>query len=260
MAEPVICFGQQPCGIFPNRFLFAKIKTARRLREELGAGRIVFFLHDSDHDYRETYAAMTNRHTGKEERINIEVASKLQKLFSPLYCKRIADGWREKTLRRLPNLVDSPLVEAFEQVEAERVADFCLGMYREMGLLVGIEVARSSDPGFREKAIEVNDYFVDTEYKGETVRARRMEDRFCLHKGGDKYIEVPVERVEKWQISPARDTRMAWMQSVIRCTHYVAGESEMKYLRQKDTPEVKFVQRERIERASEAYTEHEHEW
>jgi len=44
--QPVICFGQQPCGFFPKRFLAAKIQTARRLQQEIG-GEIVFFLHDS---------------------------------------------------------------------------------------------------------------------------------------------------------------------------------------------------------------------
>jgi hypothetical protein len=42
MNAPVICFGQQPCGFFPKRFLFAKIQTARRLQKESG-GEIVFF-------------------------------------------------------------------------------------------------------------------------------------------------------------------------------------------------------------------------
>ena len=53
MDYPIICFGQQPCGFFPKRFLFAKIITARRLQKEIG-GEIVFFFHDSDHDPRET--------------------------------------------------------------------------------------------------------------------------------------------------------------------------------------------------------------
>ena len=53
MTAPVICFGQQPCGFFPRRFLAAKIAAARRLRSEIG-GEIVFFFHDSDHDPRET--------------------------------------------------------------------------------------------------------------------------------------------------------------------------------------------------------------
>ena len=47
MSEPIICFGQQPCGFFPKRFLYAKIETARRLQKEIG-GEIVFFFHDSD--------------------------------------------------------------------------------------------------------------------------------------------------------------------------------------------------------------------
>ena len=34
--EPVIAFGQQPCGFFPRRFLVAKIHTARRLQAEMG--------------------------------------------------------------------------------------------------------------------------------------------------------------------------------------------------------------------------------
>ena len=52
-ASPIICFGQQPCGFFPRRFLWAKVQTARRLQQEIG-GEIVYFFHDSDHDPRET--------------------------------------------------------------------------------------------------------------------------------------------------------------------------------------------------------------
>jgi hypothetical protein len=63
MSEPVICFGQQPCGFFPKRFLVAKLTAARRLRERIG-GRIVWFFHDSDHDYRETTTPLRDRQTG----------------------------------------------------------------------------------------------------------------------------------------------------------------------------------------------------
>jgi len=42
---PIICFGQQPCGFFPKRFLVAKIQTARKLQREIG-GEIIFFFHD----------------------------------------------------------------------------------------------------------------------------------------------------------------------------------------------------------------------
>ncbi len=55
------------------------------------------------------------------------------------------------------------------------------------------------------------------------------------------------------QISPTRDTRLRWMQSVIRCTHYVAGAGEMKYLKTDEAPEVQFVQRDEISESDCAY-------
>jgi hypothetical protein len=60
---------------------------------------------------------------------------------------------------------------------------------------------------------------------------------------------------EKEQVSPARDTRLQWMQSVIHCTHYVTGASEQAYLRTEDAPEIAYVRREDIERSDEAFTE-----
>jgi hypothetical protein len=45
------------------------------------------------------------------------------------------------------------------------------------------------------------------------------------------------------------------MQSVIRCTHYVAGASEQHYINKADAPEVKFVRREEISDSGKAYTE-----
>lgn len=259
MQDPVICFGQQPCGIFPNRFVFAKIKTARRLQSEIG-GRIVFFLHDSDHDSRETNVALTNRHTGKIERINFEVSNVIQKRYSPLYCKTIRPGWKEKTRRCLPNLVGPKLVDIFASVETDKVTEFCLEMYRKMGLLDEVEVVRSSDPALREKAIDIDDYFLDTAYEGEIVRARFREGRYYLYKGGDRYIEVEAGKAKKSKISPTRDTRLRWMQSVIHCTHYVAGEGEIQYLNKEEAPEIEYVQRDAIDRSGEAYAEIEHEW
>jgi hypothetical protein len=92
-------------------------------------------------------------------------------------------------------------------------------------------------------------------YEGEIVRARYVQGQLLLHKGGDVYETCPPVPFVKKQISPARDTRLKWMQSVVRCTHYVAGASEQDYLRVADTPEINFVRRETIERADEAYTE-----
>jgi hypothetical protein len=259
MSEPVICFGQQPCGIFPNRFVFAKIKTARRMKAKMG-GRIIFFLHDSDHDYRETCSKLTNRHTNQIEPVNFDFSNKIQKLYSPLYCKTIKPDWKEKTRRCLPNLVEPELVEIFTDIETDNVTEYCIEMYRGMGLLEGIELVRSSDPQLREKAIDVDDYFADLPYEDEIVRARIRDGGYFLHKGGDNFFEIPTGEVQKSQISPTRDTRLRWMQSVVSCTHYIAGEGEIQYLNTEDAPEIEFVKRDFIDRSGEAYAEIDHEW
>src|SRR5208337_2348218 len=144
MTSPVICFGQQPCGFFPKRFLFAKIQTARRLRTEIG-GEIVFFCHDSDHDPRETQTILRHRKTNEPAKLNFAFKNRIQRKFSPLYLKHIAPDWQDKTALRLPNYVGHPLIAVFKKVSAASVADFCLEMYCGMGLLEAIRVVRSSD-------------------------------------------------------------------------------------------------------------------
>ena len=251
---PVIAFGQQPCGFFPVRFLVAKIRTARRLQTELG-GRIVFFCHDSDHDPRETRTILRHRTSGHIAHLNFAVASKLQRKFSPLYAKRIAPDWHARTLAQLPNYVDGRLSAVFRATTAETVADFCLAMYRRMGLLDGIDVVRSSDPDVRRRACDVSDFFVDVPHEGEVVRARVRAGALVLHAGGDAFVTLPAVAFDKAQISPTRDTRLAWMQSAIRCTHYVTGASEQAYLHPEEAPGVTFVRREEIDRFDEAYVE-----
>ncbi len=253
MSSPIICFGQQPCGIFPRRFLFAKILTARRLQREIG-GEIVFFFHDSDHDPRETVTILQDRRSGHEARLNFEFANKVQKQFSPLYAKRVLPEWPAKMARQLPCYVSAKMVAAFKAVNAANVADFCLDMYRRMGLLEGVRIARSSDLEFRRQAAPVDDYFVDVQHEGEIVRARRAGERLLLHKGADRFIELPWQgEPAAEQISPTRDTRLRWMQSVIRCTHYVAGAGEMQYLNQADAPEIQYVTRDAISESDHAY-------
>ncbi|HSV13616.1 MAG TPA: hypothetical protein VLI90_05115, partial [Tepidisphaeraceae bacterium] len=122
---PIICFGQQPCGIFPKRFLYAKIATARRLQQEIG-GEVVFFYHDSDHDPRETKTILRHRKNSEAFAINFTFENKLQRKYSPLYLKRVMRDWREKTAIQLPAYVDRCWVEAFKQTDAANVADFCL--------------------------------------------------------------------------------------------------------------------------------------
>jgi hypothetical protein len=254
MNNPVICFGQQPCGIFPRRFLFAKIQTARRLQAEIG-GEIVFFFHDSDHDPRETKTILRHHKSGEPLAINFTFANKLQRKYSPLYLKRVLADWHAKTAIQLPAFVDKPWVEAFKTVPLTTVSCFCLEMYRRMGLLEGIRIARSSDPAFRRAACDIPDFYVDVEYQGEIVRARHTPDALILHAGGDQYLSLPKVDFAREDISPARDTRLKWMQSVIHCTHYVSGASEQDYLRIEDAPEITYVKREIIDRAEEAYVD-----
>ncbi len=252
MSSPRICFGQQPCGIFPRRFLFAKMQTARRLQKEIG-GEIVFFYHDSDHDPRETTTILRDQHTGKERRLNFIFANQLQKLFSPLFAKRVLAESKRNLSAQLPQCVPAALVNHFNSIAAENVAEFCLEMYRRLDLLESIRVMRSSDKSFRERAVAIDDYFVDVKYEGELVRARRGNGCLLLHKGGDNYIRLPDEQFCPAQISPTRDTRLRWMQSVIQCTHYVAGAGEMKYLKQEEAPGVQFVTRDEISESDRAY-------
>src|SRR4051812_25067547 len=127
-SNPIICFGQQPCGFFPRRFLFAKFKTARRLQQEIG-GEIVFFFHDSDHDPRETQTILHHRQTGAEAQLNFTFENKLQRKYSPLFLKRVMSDWQANTARQLPAYVPACWVDAFKKTQAMNVADFCLEMY-----------------------------------------------------------------------------------------------------------------------------------
>ena len=254
MDHPIICFGQQPCGFFPKRYLVAKIFTARRLQKEIG-GEIAFFFHDSDHDPRETSTILRDKRSHHEVALNFQFQNRIQKQFSPLYAKHVLPQWQEKTARQLPNCVSSPLVAHFKEIKRSNVAEFCLDMYTRMGLLEGVRVVRSSTPEFRARAAAVPDYFVDVRYEGEVVRARYRDGKFLLHKGGDRFLEIPGEEFGPEQISPTRDTRFRWMQSVMRCTHYIAGASEQDYINKADAPDVKFIEREEISDSGKAYTE-----
>jgi hypothetical protein len=153
----------------------------------------------------------------------------------------------------MPRFVGPKLVDVFAAVRAETSADFCLEMYRRLGLLDGIEIVRSGDPEVRRRAIDVDDYFVDVSYEGELVRARRTGNKLTLHRGGDEYLEVPFTEPEKARISPARDTRLRWMQSVVHCTHYVAGAGEAQYVKREETPEISFVERDAVERSHDSW-------
>ena len=255
MSGPVICFGQQPCGFFPRRYLYAKVATARRLQAEIG-GEIVFFYHDSDHDPRETQTTLRHRKSGEPATLNFTFANKVQRKWSPLFAKRIPADWLANTARQLPVYVGPHCVEVFKQVRADNVADFCLAMYHGLSLLEGIRLVRSGDPAVRRAACDITDFFVDVTHQGEIVRARCLPDRSLgLHEGGESYVTLPSADCSKAQISPTRDSRLRWMQSVIHCTHYIAGAGEQAYLNKADAPEINFLTRDPIDRSDEAWTE-----
>jgi len=254
MSAPVICFGQQPCGVFPRRFLYAKFVTARRLQREIG-GEIVFFYHDSDHDPRETQTTLRHARTGEPQTLNFTFTNKLQRKFSPLFAKRIPADWQPNMARTLGAFVSPVALDAFRAVRADNVADFCLELYRAQGLLEGVRVVRSGDRAVREAACDIADCFVDVPHEGELVRARLLDGQLKLHEGGNSYVTLPAQPFAKHQVSPTRDSRLRWMQSVIGCTHYIAGAGEQTYLNTADAPEITFVPRDPIDRSDEAWPE-----
>ncbi|MDD4989491.1 MAG: hypothetical protein PHV42_03640 [Candidatus Pacebacteria bacterium] len=252
-STPIICFGQQPCGFFPKRFLYAKIQTALKLQKQIG-GKIIFFYHDSDADYRETITILEDLKTKEVGRLNFTQENKIQKKYSPLYQKKIPAPWKEETLRKLPRFVSKKSIDIFKEAAGNNAADFCLDMYRKMGLLEGIEVMRSSDKDFRTYASELSEFYADVPYEGEIVRAEMHEGNLRLHEGGGKYFTIPTPSIiGKWQKNPGRDERFLWMQSVIHSTHYIAGAGESEYLKKEDFPDVEFVNREAIEKSDYAY-------
>ncbi len=93
----------------------------------------------------------------------------------------------------------------------------------------------SSSEAFRKKASVPDDisdgWYYDTVYEGEIVRAKIMDGRFVLHKGGGAYIDLGEAIInDKKRLNPGRDNRFLWMQSAIRATHYIVGRSEQDYL------------------------------
>ncbi|MCJ7957845.1 MAG: hypothetical protein MUW57_15185 [Pseudomonas sp.] len=243
--QPIICFGQQPNGFFPKRYLYAKINTAKELQKCIG-GKIIFFYHDSDADYRETRTTLRNRKSGIATTFNFTYENNIQKKYAPFYAKRIASKWKQQIQLQLPTFVGNQMIEVLNDAahDTDNAADCCLNIYNNMGLLNNIEVVRSGEYDFRMAATNLNQYFADIAYYGETVRAEKTTASLRLHKGGGQYIELSEPNpIEKWQISAGRDCRFFWMQSVIHATHYIMGEGERTYLIPTDFPDVTFIDR-----------------
>jgi len=151
--------------------------------------------------------------------------------------------------------VGHPLIDVFKKVSASNIADVCLETYRGMGLLEGMRIVRSGDPAIRRAACDISEIFVDVPYENEIARTRFVNDSFQLHEGGDSFVTLPATPFTKEQITPTRDSRLRWMQSVVHCTHYIAGLGEREYLRTEEAPEITFVTRDEIDRSDEAWTE-----
>ena len=90
---------------------------------------------------------------------------------------------------------------------------------------------------------------------GTVVLDARSERLYRLrHVEGAVNLTFPEFTAETLaRLIPTRDTRLRWMQSVIHCTHYVAGAGEQAYLHREDAPEITFVNRDPIDRSDEAY-------
>jgi hypothetical protein len=261
MPPPRIAFGQQPSGFFPKRFLVSKILSARKLQQQIG-GTLHFFYHDADHDPRETRTTLHHRDTHKPHTLNFEFENKLQRKFSPLALKRIPAGWHAHTAAALPNYVSKDLAAIFRDTPpTNNVADFCLAIMQKMNLLENIEIHRSADPALRAAACELSGeephegFFVDTPHQNEIVRARFAEGALLLHEGGDSYLSLDPVPFKKEQISPTRDSRLRWMQSVLHCTHYITGLGEQKYLDKSQAPDITYIVRDAIENPDDAWTD-----
>jgi hypothetical protein len=93
--------------------------------------------------------------------LNFTQENKIQKNFSPLYLKRIPVNWKSDILKQLPRFLpphptlslkgrgikgegEKNLIDIFKNTNANNAADFCLEMYKKLGLLDGIEVVRST--------------------------------------------------------------------------------------------------------------------
>ena len=180
-------------------------------------GRVVFFCHDSDHDPRETRTILRHRATGEPAQLNFAVATKLQRKFSPLYVKRIAPDWHGKTLRQLPNYVDGRLIDLFRKTSAETVADFCLEMYRGMALARWDSRRALERSGVAAQRMRGERFLRGRAVRGRD-RPRARARRRALPARGRRVVRHRCRRPpsRREQISPTRDTRLRWMQSVIR--------------------------------------------
>ena len=252
-ATPVICFGQQPCGFFPRRYLYAKIATARRLQAELG-GEIVYFCHDSDHDFRETRTTLRHRKTGEPIQLNFAFDNQIQRKFSPLYLKRVRDDWHARTADQLRAYVDPCWVEAFRAVEfgSSRISAWrCTGRWAcsRACALPGRAIRRSvsrraSRRLLRRRAVRGRD------------RAGPAHRRPAQAVQGGRPVRGPA-RCSIYSRADQPDSRYAAaLDAIGGSLHALRGGCQRAGLPPEGRrAEITYVVRDMIERADEAYVE-----
>ena len=252
-ATPVICFGQQPCGFFPRRYLYAKIATARRLQSEIG-GEVVFFCHDSDHDPRETQTTLRHRKSGEPIPLNFSFDNKVQRKFSPLVLEAGARRVARKHRAASSPPMSTRAGRRIQRVEAQTSPTSASRCTARMGLLEGLRgvlLAATRCSVARRAMLTI---LCRCAVRGRDRAGPALRRRLRLHEGGEPVRGCcPISRTPGSRSAPTRDTRLRWMQSVIHCTHYVAGAGEQDYLRKEDAPEITFVYRDTIDRSDEAY-------
>ena len=211
-AAPVICFGQQPCGFFPRRFLFAKIQTARRLQAEIG-GEIVFFYHDSDHDPRETQndpAPSQDQRAGAAQ-FRVRQQGPAQ-VFAALPQSAFPPDWQSKTALPIAQLrrpaLSRGLPETLPRRTSRTSAWRCTGGW---ACSTAFASCVRAIPAFRRAACDVPDFFVD-------VPLRRRNRPRPLHRR-----RVETARRRRFLRDAARDCLSPRSRSARRATRGCAG-------------------------------------
>ena len=200
-SSPIICFGQQPCGFFPRRFLFAKIQTARRLQDEIG-GEIVFFCHDSDHDPRETRTILRHRSSGIPLHLNFAFANQIQRKYSPLYLKRVLPAWQAKTGDSFAIASSHVGCRRSRRWRPPMSPIFVWKCTAVWGCWKASACCARAIRSFACAACEIPDFFVDVPYEGEIVRARLDGDVLKLHEGGDFYTDAAGDALHQGTNQP----------------------------------------------------------
>ena len=171
VSNPAVSFRAASCLPRPRRRGGCKRRSA---------AKIVFFCHDSDHDPRETNTFLRQRHDRRADPAQFRLRQQDSTKSSRL---NTSNAFPSTGMRKPPWHFAITSIPAGSRrsraTPCTNVADFCLEMYRRMGLLDGIRVARSSEPAFRRAACDVPEFFVDVPYSGEIVRARPVEGGFA---------------------------------------------------------------------------------